>query len=209
MSQVITHEQARQITGGRDVFTLVEYEQAVSLLRECLTLDDAKRFATYADAKAAWARIHHDETVLRLSRALKLHAARRMAELAEKERPTKYRRRRGRGGHRPQGARSLLREGGMKAGEIGGAIKLARMSEKDFQALTELPRPPALTNVHKRGEWSAMSPAIHGMLSVVNRVSPAQAATALKNSFALVGVNVQKIRGIYEWCDEFLQRMES
>jgi hypothetical protein len=205
---VITKEQARKITGGREPFDIVEYEQALALLRQCISIDDAKRFATFADAKAAWAKVLHDQTVLRLARALKLHAVRRMAQLAELERPTKLGAGSGGKGGAQPGSQSLLQEAGMTAAEARGARKLAKMSPEVFQRLVTLPRPPSVTNIYSQNDWTEVRQPLAFMLTMIRKISAADAARRL---VAAPRTDIDRGRVVAEeitvWLDEFLQRL--
>lgn len=146
MNSVISAEQARKITGGRTPLVPVEYEQAVKALQACLTLDEARYWSNKADALAAWAKIWHNDQAGAESKRLKLHAYRRMGELAYELRPNLgtggQRNRNGHKGTVP-GAPSLLIDNGLTKASATAAVKLARMSSKEFQQLIGGPRPPA------------------------------------------------------------------
>lgn len=117
-TQVLTAEQARAVRNGQGgpPLTITAYETAIACLRECLEIDDTKYFSDFSAAAEAWAKIHRDETVLRLSRALKLHAAKRMRELAELRCGAEKKGR--------AGAHSVLLAHGMTQAEAIGARKL-------------------------------------------------------------------------------------
>ena len=148
MQHVITQNEARKITGGRKPLVPVEYEQAVTSLESCLSIDDAKVWADKADALAAWAKIYHSDKASLQARRLKLHAFRRMGLLAAELRPLRGGLNKGekisekRGGTFP-GPRSLLMESGLKGHEAGSAAALARLPKPEFTALLNLPRPPS------------------------------------------------------------------
>jgi hypothetical protein len=89
MKAVITEQQARQITGGRKPFEIVEYERAIKYLDACITLDDARYWKDYADRYAFWSKIHKDKEHLRKANKLDQVSLRKMAELAELLWPTK------------------------------------------------------------------------------------------------------------------------
>jgi hypothetical protein len=128
----------------------VEYESAVRSLIACSTLDDAKYWSDKADALAAWARIyHHDRAGLEAKR-LKLHAYRRMGELAKELRP---------GGAlgkapgglalgRAPGPQSLLIEAGLSKLQARSAARLRDLPLTKFSALVNSPRPPSPSTVH-------------------------------------------------------------
>lgn len=143
---VITEKQARQITGGRKPLVPIKYEEACRALVECRSIDDAKYFSDKADALSAWAKIYKNDEAGIESRRLKLHAYRRMGQIAYELRPNV------RKGSPPgitfgsgslPGAPALLREAGLKLMPANQASKLARMSEENFNAIVNLPRPPS------------------------------------------------------------------
>lgn len=126
---VITEKQARQITGGRKPLVPVEYESAVKALMECSTLDEAKYWDNKSDALAAWAKIYHNDEALLQAKKLKLHAYRRMGELANEIRPPRS------GGGingRPKGASSLLVESGLTRPQATDALRISRATPKEF-----------------------------------------------------------------------------
>lgn len=131
MNKVITVEQARKITGGRTTHMPVEYENAVKALQACMTLDEAKYWSDKSDALAAWAKIYRNEEVSLKARQLKLHAFRRMGQLAEELRPSK-RMLGGRKGEAP-GSHSLLVESGIGAGIAVQVARLAKATPEEFE----------------------------------------------------------------------------
>lgn len=61
----------------------VQYDEAVKALAACTTIDESKHWADKAEALAAWAKVYKDDQVAIEARRLKLHAYRRMGELAQ------------------------------------------------------------------------------------------------------------------------------
>jgi len=119
----------------------VEYEEAIRNLVACVTIDEAKYWSNKADALAAWARIYENDQAGLEARRLKLHAYRRMGELARELRPG--------GGAKGipgsvKGPVSLLVEKGLKTHQANCASAAARMPAKKFVALVESRRPPAV-----------------------------------------------------------------
>jgi hypothetical protein len=145
VTSVISAEQAKQITGGRRPLIPVEYDQALQALRECQKIDDAKYWSDKSDALAAWAKIYHSNEAEVQAKSLKLHAFRRMGELAEQIQPTKIGAQKGSqfGIGARKGAHSLLISEGLKRNESTAAIKLSRLSEEQFNKIVESPRPPS------------------------------------------------------------------
>lgn len=150
---VITEKQARQITGGRKPLVPVEYEQAVAALQQCVDLDEAKYWENKADALAAWARIYRDDEVGLKAKKLKLHAYRRMSQLAMELRPGGPAVRKGAqgcAGHLP-GPRSLLIEHGVGPQKATDMMRIGRMPEGKFQEAVRQARPVRFVSTDSRG----------------------------------------------------------
>lgn len=120
----------------------VRYEEACRALAECSTIMDAKYFADKAEALAAWAKIYKSDQAEVEARRLKLHAYRKMGLLAQELRPGS----RGRRGliGTVGGPQALLKESGLKAHQGQNALRLARVSNEKFEAISSLPRPPGI-----------------------------------------------------------------
>lgn len=65
----------------------VVYEEACRAITACKSIDEAKYWSDKADALSAWARIYNEDKVSIEAKRLKLHAYRRMAELADQIMP--------------------------------------------------------------------------------------------------------------------------
>lgn len=132
MSTVITESQARQITGGRKPLVPVEYESAITALIACMSIDDAKYWSDKSDALAAWAKIYKQDETGRQAKRLKLHAFRRMGEIAAElqgDRPS-----RGRGN---KGPGTTLIASGLSARNATAAVRLSRAPQPKFNTLVE------------------------------------------------------------------------
>lgn len=162
MQQLITKDTARKILGGRTPHLPVEYETAVKALAECITLDEAKYWDNKADALAAWAKIYHSSEAERKAKMLKLHAYRRMGQLAEELRPTK----RGRvaGSLRNQlGARSLLVENGFTVTQAAAALGMSKVPEHVFneQLGRQSPNSPGRVSIISRARLNPEASKAH------------------------------------------------
>lgn len=144
MQAVITEQQARQITGGRKPLVPVEYESAVKELAACSSLDEAKYWDNKADALAAWARIYHSDEAGSEAKKLKLHAYRRMGQLAIELRPKSapVREASGRITSKTPGSLKLLKEHGLKEHQASSATKLGRLPPQKFDQLLARSRVP-------------------------------------------------------------------
>lgn len=149
----------------------VEYEEAVRNLVACTNLDEAKYWNNKADALAAWAKIYDNDRAGIEARRLKLHAYRRMGELAREIRP---------GGGNPnpktgtqiKGPISLLVEKGLKLNQANCASAAARIPAEKFSKLVNSPQPPAPSALRSRNtsaseNWQIITGAIGGNSSLM------------------------------------------
>lgn len=116
---------------ARAAIVPVKYIAAVKALQACQTIDDANQWSNKADALAAWAKIYKSDEAGKEARKLKLHAYRKMGELAERLRPTPQ------AGNRKnkKGASSLLREHGLTSHKAREAMALSRATDAEFSAV--------------------------------------------------------------------------
>jgi hypothetical protein len=129
---VLTQEQARQITGGREPLAPVEFTEACKLLAECRSIDEAKYWSDKSDALAAWAKIYHSTRIAREARLLKIHAFRRMAELAKELKKSK--------GTAPM---TTLRANGLTKTTANEVMAVGRASKEKFEEAINREIPPA------------------------------------------------------------------
>lgn len=141
MTQVITAEQAKKITGGRTPLVPVEYESAVKALQACMTIDEAKYWSDKSDALAAWARIHRNDEAGTAARKLKLYAYRRMSLLAEELRPIRGRKD---GGGLSPGPASALHDAGLTQGQVTAIRRIGAIPEKTFKKIISSSSPPGI-----------------------------------------------------------------
>jgi hypothetical protein len=206
MNNVITEEQARKITGGRKPLMPVEYETAINALAACITIDETKYWSDKADALAAWAKIYRSPDAERKAKQLKLHAYRRMGQLAEQLRPRKGRREGTSGSH--PGPVSILVENGLTPDTAQVARRMAKLPEKDFSAATELPRPPSPSSLTRRmwsSEWTIIAQALRRARAEMTRCTPSQAAQSVSADFVPHARLIA--RQTIEWLDEFERRL--
>lgn len=218
MQQVITQKEARTILGGRAPHMPVEYEAAVKALAECITLDEAKYWNNKADALAAWARIYHSSEAERKAKQLKLHAYRRMGQLAEELRPTirdgkRQGNNEGRSGHAP-GARSLLIQSGLKTTQAAAALTLGRLDDREFERHVNLPRPRAPQSINtdaKSGSEShrKIQSAHGGAFRIFKTFCKQHSASSLARGLSAGEYRyyIESVRLMTEWLDEFEQNI--
>jgi hypothetical protein len=208
MQQVITQTQARAVLNGRAPLIPVEYETACKALAECITLDEAKYWDNKADALAAWAKIYHSPDAERKAKQLKLHAFRRMGQLADELRPSSKSRRIGTtgwGGSLP-GSRALLIEHGATKSQARAMRDLATMEESKFSRIVELPKPPApnfASNRYGHGSeaWKAWSLSAMSFRSNLRKQTALAVANGMTPEEKIRAVAL--VRDIADWLDEF------
>lgn len=138
---VLSKGQALQVTGGREPMVPAEYEAALKAVQSCIDIDEGKYWSDKADALAAWAKIHRSNDLLRKAKVLKLHAYRRMSQIAEELRPFK--------GGKPEtggragGPNSYLREQGFTKTEAVHVRAVGRAPEPTFQTAIRAENPPS------------------------------------------------------------------
>lgn len=155
----------------------VEYETAIKALDACTSLDETKAWNNAADALAAWAKIYNSDEAELKAKRLRLHAYRRMGQLARELRPPG--RMKG-GGHRGclgklPGPNSLLQEHGLTKTEAGAANFIAQLPEEQFQRVLERPLRPTTVANHLWGKdpvWIAFSRTAMALRGVLRRHPP-------------------------------------
>lgn len=199
MSTVITKEQAKKILKGRTPLVPVEYETAIAALVACANLDEAKYWDNKADALAAWAKIYHSDEAERKAKMLKLHAYRRMGQLAGELRP---------GGNRQPGPMSLLMEQGLKSTQATAARKLSTLTEIQFERVMKHPCAPTTVAERLSGTEPAWRDfASHAQaLDAFTRVNkPAAFMRAIDpKRYSMLR---ELALGLIEWLDELEQKL--
>lgn len=209
MQQLITAKQAKQITRGRTPLVPVQYEAALNALSECISLDDAKVWSDKADALAAWAKIYRSDDVNRKAKMLKLHAYRRMGQLASEIRPATTR-------NKP-GPNSVLLESGLNSAQSRAALQIARTSERTFKKVVnadEVPSPSTFylqsrspTSARDEG-WDCFA---YGANSAMSFRSFCRRYPAARLARSIGREHAESARALAteltEWLDEFEQAL--
>lgn len=194
----------------------VEYAEAIRNLVACLTIDEAKRWSDKADALAAWAKIYESNQAGIEARRLKLHAYRRMGQLARELRP---------GGGNPKtglatikGPVSLLEENGLKTHQANCSTALARMPAQKFAALVNSPRPPATSGAlplvrNGSEQWKIVSGTAGGRSSLMGFAAFCRQNSPKGLAKGLTDMERQKAKALVEpamrWLSEFEKGIES
>lgn len=205
MNAVLTPQQAKQVTRGRTPLVPVEYETACKALEACCTLDESKYWSDKADALAAWAKIYQNGDALRKAKMLKLHAFRRMGELAGEMKPLTN----GKGGRQPGAVRALT-DAGLSHNSAIAARRLATIPEKQFNKILEQPKSPAtvLQDLWVRDEaYADFVRTAQTFRAALRRHTPAAVARGIKESDRFLATTRELIQEISEWMDDLEQRL--
>jgi hypothetical protein len=202
---VLTKEQAHAITRGRTPLVPVEYETAVKALQACMDIDDAKYWSDKADALAAWAKIYHNEDAIRKAKMLKLHAFRRMGEIAGELKPLKNV-----AGGRAPGSLQLLKNSGLTTNGAVAARRLATITQKQFDKIMDRPKAPTsvVQDLWVRDQgWADFIRTATTFRSALRRHTAAAVAKACKENDRYVVTARELLTEITEWLDEFESKL--
>lgn len=212
MQNVISESQARKITGGRKPLVPVVYEDAVKALAECLSLDEAKHWDNKADALAAWAKIYRDDKVTRQAKALKLHAYRRLGELAREVRPQKFGYRSdGRFSGKKNGPASLLKENGFSETHTAAIGYVSRLPKDKFEELTSKDKPPSPVAVWRSqftsNQWFNVRASASSLRTFCRKTKASDAASQINNPKEVETARALALE-LIEWLDEFERHLK-
>jgi hypothetical protein len=130
----------------------VMYTNAVKALARCDAVDECKDIADKAAALAAYAKQAGDETLQNYAHRIKARAVRRCGELAKQIEPAKGGDRRSKGGHPPVDSRKAAANGaGLSPHQLKQAIRVANVSEAEFERQVESDKPPTVTALAAQG----------------------------------------------------------
>lgn len=193
---VLTNEQARKITKGREPLLPVEFEEAVNSLIECRQIQDAKYWSDKASALAAWAKIYHSHKVEREAKLLKLHAYRKMAELTKEIKKAN--------GTAP---RKTLEGVGFTKWEANEVMAVGRASQKAFDNALSQERPPSPSSFKRYSEnlEAGLFSSMRAFYTFCSRVPASEVADRVdaKDRTAVK----RMLDRISEWCDELDQEI--
>jgi hypothetical protein len=191
----------------------VVYADAIKALRQCTTFDDAKGWDDRSEALDAWARIFKQDEALIEAKRLKLHAYRRMGEIAAELRPV-----RGNNGNSPDGKgrlpgpQSLLIERGLNKQEASAARALAQVPERKFERLLDEPLSPTTVAdqlTRRDPVWRGFAQYAQMLRSKCRKYSPTQVATVVRK---LGPKRVEAAKSmaaeLLQWLSEFERRLK-
>lgn len=198
MNTVLSPEVARQITRGRTPLLPQEYEEAIRALTACTTLDEAKYWNTKADVYAAWSKIFHSDEVMRKAKVLKLHAQRRMSQLAQQLRARKP----GPGGG--GAVQYLMKEHGFKRHQAEEIRAVGNASQKDFDRAVSSPKPPSARYFKNRGNAESVRlDTVYNFARFCERVPPEDLVEQIGNRTLLA----KAAKTISDWIDSLEQQL--
>jgi hypothetical protein len=131
----------------------VEYTTAVRSLALCSTLEEAKHWSNKADALAAWAKIYQSDEVAIEAKRLKLHAFRRMSELAEELQPNSFV---GKGRKRPPGPADALIKAGLSKSATNTIRRVGAIPQAMFVELIASDNVPGVTAASELGRGAGL-----------------------------------------------------
>lgn len=169
-----------------------DYGRAVACIRSLETLEEGRHWSDRAEALAAWARIYRDDEVGRQARRLRLHALRRLAELA---------------GGLGNGGAEALRAFGFTAAQVRKIRGVGRVDPRRFAEAVEAEDPPAtyVLLAEERTPDGALK-SLRAVLHFADRVTPSDAAAAVNG--AARGYTAQRLPQLLEWLRRFARELD-
>ncbi|MEQ3644803.1 MAG: hypothetical protein ABNH17_05415 [Paracoccus sp. (in: a-proteobacteria)] len=129
------------------------YEAARAALAQCSAVDECNDWADKAAALASYARQSQDDQLERMAQRIRARAIRRAGELLKQIEPAPT-------GPKPElkagdrlqlGRADAAREAGMSPHQAKQAVRVANVSEDDFEEQVESPNPPTLSQLASQG----------------------------------------------------------
>lgn len=145
----------------------VVYEEACRAVVACTTINEAKYWSDKADALSAWAKIYNEDKVTIEAKRLKLHAYRRMAELADEIMPS-WRAERG---FRCASVPIILKDYGIPEGQariIGriGELPASKVKQAIDQKKPPTPSTLALVDSTAQPDWTRIKRTLSSLISL-------------------------------------------
>jgi hypothetical protein len=187
-SQSAVREQVQQAT------LPIEYETAVKALTACVSIDEAKYWSDKASALAAWAKIYHSKSIDRKAKVLKLHAYRRMAELARDIQRTKS--------WGEKRIRTILERQGLSVTEARQIDGVGRASKEAFERALNMPHPPSPWAFTRKRDANELI-YLRSFHTLTKRISPHEFARLIDRKAAAALHEI--ILDMSEWLDELDQ----
>lgn len=180
------------------------YTKAVAMIKDTITLDESKQWVDKSEALGAWASMYRNDEVGSAAKRLRLHAYRRMGQLAQELQPTKAVRR----GGRTPGPNALLRESGLSRHGADAAVALAKAPRSEVDKLIEADKPISPTTYSRRSYANSALAAFRNHQRTpfscrvfLSEVTPKQAARKLTTSEKIEAV--KQLNKLAAWIVEF------
>lgn len=207
----LTIRDAKVIAASKNFHMPVVYEEAVRSLKSCRQLDEAEAFINAAEALAVWAKIYRQDEAGRQAKQLKLHAHRRMGQLARELAPGRSKP----GGGRYPGPVAKLQEYGLSRHQANAAHHMAKLPKKDFETLVNQDMPPAPTSAARRfrragstTQWDLLRTNQRNPFACQTFIASTDAATVARSLNAgEVPVARKMAIDLMEWLDAFEQAL--
>lgn len=181
----------------------VQYQEAVTALTQCISIDEAIYWHDKSEALAAWAKMYHSDDAGRAAKRLKLHAYRRMGELAAEIRPS-YVNNKGKG--LKKGPLSLIKEHGFTHSTATKIRKIAKLPKDQFDEIVAQNNPPSPArliniNLSKNPAWREVNMRLSSIRATLRKNDAKTMASCLRGDE--VAPARELITEIVEWLDTF------
>lgn len=188
----------------------IHYETACRELVLCRTIDEAKYWDDKSQVLAAWSKIYRSQDAAIEAKRLRLHAYRRMGELAAELRPVSREVVENVGSRFKPGPSSLLREHGLNTVQVNSSRFLANLPKADFEQIVASPQPPSPGTARHRSmssstEWSLIRSAIWQLRSNCGKMTAEELARSLNAAEAASAS--QLVGPLLDWFVSFGQHL--
>lgn len=198
------------------------YEQARVALSECVRVDECKTWAIKAEALASYAKQSKDETLRKMADRIQARAIRRCGELlAEIEAPRIGKTEKGsKGGRSPSNLsrQQVARDAGLSDAQRKTALRVASMSEEEFEEAVESDDPPTVTELARHGTKKG-PPAKEGFVEASRFMGVLRSMTEMCDQYEprliLLGLNewdmrdvLQQSEAIIDWLTELKAKLK-
>lgn len=182
------------------------YVQAVELIQKTIDLDEAKQWADRTEALVAWARMYNHDDVGVAAKRLRLHAFKRMGELARQLRPTKA----VPGGGRTPGPLTLLQEAGLSLHNARAAVYLSKLTKAKARRIIDKDNPLSPQTYQRRSHKESSLAHFRNLQrspfscrSFLREVTPKEMADSLDDDEKVRAV--KQMRVLVKWCNAFIR----
>jgi hypothetical protein len=206
MHTVINAEQGKALMARLPPkFDITPFWKALDLLKECLVFEDVQHCQRLADVQEAWGRVYRSPEAINGAKAVRLHAARRLGELAQEARGNHSGK--GLGG----GPRRWLTSQGIPEKDADYAAALRKIPAARFAEIVARPTPPTVSALARgyqvpKGKWSRRAANLRWS-ATFTKLRQNYAKTSAQDAIdARLGVDVIREQAIFmrDWFDTFI-----